>query len=168
MTTTTTTPTIDRMDVREALAAYDLACTARETAKEAEIEAACGGLEESQIAMRRRHDDELAGLRERHRIERDAVYAASEAASSDVTARYDALPEIEIPDIGDAEPLDWYDMPRCALTGLVLLEGDQLLEDPDTGDQYLRAALGLKPRVTVEIDDKPADDGVGTSESSAA
>jgi hypothetical protein len=35
---------------------------------------------------------------------------------------------------------------RCAKTGVVLLESDEIIEDVETGEVWLRSALGLPPR----------------------
>jgi hypothetical protein len=147
---TTRTPTIDRMDVREKLAAYDDACVARETAKEAEKEAVARELHAERNALLEKHVQERTDLRRHHDAVMESINDKIRAATVEIETRYDAMPEIEEPKVGKDEPLDWGGfgdpMPRCAKSGVVLLEGDELLEDPETGAQYLRAALGLPPR----------------------
>lgn len=159
--TTTTTPTIDRMDVREKLAAYDDACVARETAKEAEESSIAGALFAKREEAIARHTEERNDIYRRHRAEIDAVNDEIRSATAEIEARYNAMPEIEEPDIGTDEPLDWGGfgdpMSRCAKSGVVLLEGDELLEDPDTGAQYLRSALGLPPRAVEKAADAAPD-----------
>lgn len=134
---------IDRMDISEKLAAYDDAFTERGRAKEAEIELAEVPIRDEYDQMRQRHHDECREMAKRQDEENKALRARIRDAIAEIEARYDAMPEIEC-DAVDAEPLDWGDattgMARCAKSGVVLLE------DPETGEQYLRAALGLPPR----------------------
>ena len=47
---------------------------------------------------------------------------------------------------------------RCALSGVIILYGDEYVEDPDTREVFLRAAAGLPPRPAEEADDDGADD----------
>lgn len=44
---------------------------------------------------------------------------------------------------------------RCALTGVVIVDGDECVEDLETSEVFLRSALSLPPRPLVErrVDD---------------
>lgn len=54
---------------------------------------------------------------------------------------------------GDSLLTNWQDEPiLCAKSGLPILESDEYVEDEETGEHFLRAALGLPPR-PVEADD---------------
>lgn len=46
---------------------------------------------------------------------------------------------------------------RCAISGLPLTEDDEYVEDTETGEMWLRSALGLSPREIVEIQTDDAD-----------
>lgn len=46
---------------------------------------------------------------------------------------------------------------RCAKSGVVLLEEDEVVEDTEAGEAFLRVALGLPPR-PVDPDDEADDE----------
>ena len=141
---------IDKMDAREKLAAYDDAYITRAKAKQAEKDSVAQALYVEREALLEKQAQDRDALRRQHYAAIDALDEKIKAATAEIETRYDAMPEIETPDIGDDAPLEWnYDdipMPRCAKSGVVLLKGDELVEDAETDEQYLRAALGLPAR----------------------
>lgn len=49
------------------------------------------------------------------------------------------------------------DIQRCAASGIPIMADDEYVEDPATGEMWLRAVVGLGPR-DVEDDDETADE----------
>lgn len=47
---------------------------------------------------------------------------------------------------------------RCAVTGIPCWEDDEVLEDSETGDIVLRAAIGLSPRPKEEASNEDEDE----------
>lgn len=98
-------------------------------------------------------------LREKHEAERneledlfDAKLAAAEAPhreALDAWLEYDYGAPVRTDD--DFEPI------ICAASGLPVFEDDQVIEDADTGEFYLRAALGLPPLETPDEDAAAAE-----------
>ena len=120
-------------------------------AREAEIEAR---LNIARSEMRAEYDRKLKARIDEHDVEMqalsfdeptsarlDAIDAELDAIDAGFEGRFEALDR-------EAMALVWVaveDIPLCALTGLPLLDGDGVLADEDTGDRYLRLALGLPP-----------------------
>ena len=71
-------------------------------------------------------------------------------------AAYDAYAEpIEAPDM----LTDYDDRPiRCAKTGVILFDTDEYVRDRETGEYWLRSALGLPPRPPEEIEEEEDED----------
>ncbi|HVZ35832.1 MAG TPA: hypothetical protein VG963_25570, partial [Polyangiaceae bacterium] len=55
---------------------------------------------------------------------------------------------------------------RCALSGVPLWKDDEIVEDTETGEKYLRVALGLPPRL--EGPENASDGDAITDEEDAA
>lgn len=113
-------------------------------------------LEERSFAIRKPMFDEINEAR-RESIARQArEFKATEDA---ITARHESHPDlkaietersalaVEIDAVG--LEVSWNEdgeYPICALTGLPILEDDEVLVDNETGEQFLRAALPVPPR----------------------
>lgn len=129
---------IDRLEIRQAVKALEAVRAERERAMEAEMQPVC--------------DEYAATIRAteaRHRAELSAARVPFEERLAEIAARH---PEDDIAALdaayGDEARMmddDWDPM-TCAATGLPILEGDEIVTDEETGEVFLRAALGLPPR----------------------
>ena len=78
----------------------------------------------------------------------DADLTSMDAARDAASDAYDALvsPSLAISYYKYAEKY------RCVVCGIPVWDTDEFLEDPETGDLVLRAAIGLAPRPVDEDD----------------
>jgi hypothetical protein len=84
------------------------------------------------------------------------AYRQCDGTDKEAVARY-ANAERVANDAYESNPLpavltqgEWVAM-RCAVSGMVLLEDDEFLEDEETGECVLRSAIGLPPRPTGDV-----------------
>jgi hypothetical protein len=77
------------------------------------------------------------------RQEAERLWNAAEAAQ----AAYDKFCEqVQLHWVDDGNDGEYQAVRRCAVSGVALLTGDETVEDRETGDTYLRCAVGLPPR----------------------
>lgn len=87
--------------------------------------------------LRKAHDAELSAIEAEFRPAGPSVLRAVRDRAEEA---YNNAP-------GDAILTDWKDEPIfCAKSGVVLFETDEYIEDTETGEHFLRAALGLPAR----------------------
>lgn len=160
---------IDRMELREKLARWADEVKARDEAMEAEKEAVAAPHDAERTELLRKNFAERKEMEQRHLAALRAIDERTSDVIDAIEARYDAMPEIDEPE-GAGEVLTdrWFRPERCAKTGVVLLEDDEIVEDEETGEKFLRAALGLPPRETEEDEAEDDDDGTDLEDVVAA
>lgn len=113
-------------------------------------------LEERSFAIRKPMFDEINAARRESIARQVREFKATEDA---ITARHESHPDLaaikaerdEVTAEIDAVGLEvsWNEDGEylvCALTGLPILQGDEVLVDNETGEMFLRAALPVPPR----------------------
>lgn len=105
--------------------------------------------------MKKFDETKIPRLEDRRAIQ--AATARERAKLAEIAAieqRYEEMPEFEEPDcMSDVLEYDDDALPVCcAMTGLPLLDDDEILVDEDAGEKYLRVALGL-PLSNADADD---------------
>lgn len=86
-------------------------------------------------------------LRDEHRAKYDAVMAKYAPPGTTLKSIWEGAERAYMDAPGDAlAENDDGDAVICAKSGLPIFETDEVVEDPDTGEVFLRAALGLPPR----------------------
>lgn len=144
----TDTSTFPRMAERKAIAEWAAAVRARAADEAREIAEAEAPILPERDAMQARHAAESAAMELRHHREMEEVRQRLREAIEPVLSRYSAMPPVGAPTaLDDVLGIDEdIDPARCARSGVVLLADDELVEDPETGERFLRAALGLPAR----------------------
>jgi hypothetical protein len=84
------------------------------------------------------------------RQEAERLWNAAEAAQ----AAYDNYCEqVQLRWVDDGNDGEYQAVRRCAVSGVALLTGDETVRDDETGDTYLRCAVGLPPRPPEEVEE---------------
>ena len=88
-------------------------------------------------------------MHEQHELDKDAILNADQASNDHAASKAwkdaaRAYEDFDAPDIVSDENDEI--VVRCAKTGVPIFDTDEILEDPETCEVYLRAAFGLPPR----------------------
>lgn len=163
--TAETTLDLPHMEIRQAVSLWDVKTEKINEQEEAELAPLRDEAMRLEREIRQKYEKEKEAALEVYRARLKALEADCEAEQQRVVgpidaqraaiiARYAAqmteadaaLPE----DTEDHVDLD--SITRCAKTGFVILNEDETVEDYETGEVFLRAALGLPPRASDEDD----------------
>ena len=95
-------------------------------------------------ALRKACNDEVAAIREAAQPGTGAEEERLKAAWTAARDAYDQFDCAEVELDGDGNPI------LCALTFVPIFEDDEVLRDNETGEVFLRSAVGVQPRAIVE------------------
>lgn len=121
-------------------------------------------LREAIAALDRDYQIKISALQKERRersIELRKTHSAGanlELAVEEAEAAFEALATGEPLTEWD-EDTDEHSIIRCKITGVPIFEDDEYVSDEETGEHWLRSALGLPPRPEV-MEDKDADEEV--------
>lgn len=108
----------------------------------------------------REYRDACEKLSEQYQQAIDAIKSEFEEnplrrAERDARDAYDAAPGPALNETFDGKAM------ICAVSGVPIWETDEIIEDPETGEVFLRAALALPPRPEPNDEDEDEDEESG-------